>query len=323
MKNDLISIVVPVYNVDKYLEKCLNSILNQTYDNIEIILVDDGSKDDSGKICDIYKEKDNRIKVIHKTNGGLSDARNIGIDNVNGKYITFVDSDDTIEKNYIEYLYNLLKKNNTKLSICNYNVVSNNKVIPYIKKDYEIKLDKVTALGELLRERLFSVSSCAKLYDVELFNDVRFPIGMLCEDNGTTYKLIEKCDYVSYGSKSKYNYYKRDNSIMTSSFNERKFDLIKLVDKMKDDLEPKYPELHDEILRKQISSRFSVLRQIVLSDYNNQKKINAIVEFLKQNKKFILKCSSINIREKIALITLLIDINFFKFSWVIYTKIKY
>lgn len=108
-KEDLISIVIPVYKVELYLEKCIESIINQTYKNLEIIIVDDGSPDNCPKICDEYAQKDNRIKVIHKENGGLSDARNAGIDVAAGKYIAFVDSDDYVSNDYIEYMYNLIK----------------------------------------------------------------------------------------------------------------------------------------------------------------------------------------------------------------------
>ena len=117
-KEDLISIVIPVYKVEKYLEKCVESVINQTYKNLEILLVNDGSPDNCPKICDEYAQKDNRIKVIHKENGGLSDARNAGIDVATGKYITFIDSDDYISNDYVEYMYNLLKQNNTKKYWC-------------------------------------------------------------------------------------------------------------------------------------------------------------------------------------------------------------
>lgn len=323
MENDLVSVVVPVYNVEKYLENCVYSIIKQTYENIEIILVDDGSTDNSSSLCDSFMKRDKRINVYHKKNGGLSDARNYGIEQSKGKYLTFVDSDDTLENDCIEYLYNLLNKYNTMMSICNYNVITNNKIISYTTKDLEFKFDKITALKELLKENKFSVSSCAKMYEKNLFNNVKFPVGKLCEDNGTTYKLVEKCAYIAYGSKSKYNYYKRENSIMTSSFNEKKFDLIELVDQMKSDLESKYPELHDDILKKQILSRFSILRQIVLSDYNNKEKIDEIVKFLKKNKKFIFTNKNVSKREKMAMLSLLFGKKFFKFSWVMYTKIKY
>ena len=149
MDNELISIVIPIYNVEKYIEKCLDSVIKQTYKNIEIILVDDGSPDNCGKICDSYANNDKRIQVIHKENGGLSDARNVGIERANGKYITFVDSDDYIELDYIEYLYTLIKKYNTKISFCKVNVVFNenntdNKLENNNKTDY--KWTKIQAL---------------------------------------------------------------------------------------------------------------------------------------------------------------------------------
>ena len=122
-KQDLISIVVPIYNVEKYLEKCINSIIIQTYKNIEIILVNDGSTDSSGKICDIYLKIDKRIKVVHKKNGGLSDARNVGIENAKGKYIAFIDSDDFLDSDFIEILYNLIIEYNADVSCCKCNVI--------------------------------------------------------------------------------------------------------------------------------------------------------------------------------------------------------
>ena len=116
--NELISVIVPIYNVEKYLERCLDSIIKQTYKNLDIILVDDGSIDNSTKICDEYVKKDSRIKVIHKENGGLSDARNVGIDNSDGKYICFIDSDDYIELDMIENLYDGIVKNNANICCC-------------------------------------------------------------------------------------------------------------------------------------------------------------------------------------------------------------
>jgi len=323
MEKDLISIIVPVYNVEKYLESCLESIINQTYKNLEIILVDDGSTDESGNICDKYANKDKRIKVIHKKNGGLSDARNIGIKESTGKYLTFVDSDDYIVNDYVEYLFNLIKKYKTNMSICTYSIVTTSgKHILTNDGFIEQNMKKIKALDCLLCEKGFTVSACAKMYSKDLFKNIEFPVGKLCEDNGTTYKLIDKCDYVAYGEKSKYLYFKRDNSIMTSKFNIKKFDLIELVDIMSEELS-KYSELQESILKKRISSRFSILRQIVFSDYYNSKYTDEIITFLKENKKFIFNSKKIDKREKIALLLLLISKRFFKFSWSIYTKIKY
>ncbi|MBR1540013.1 MAG: glycosyltransferase [Clostridia bacterium] len=129
MEEELISIIVPVYKVEKYLDKCINSIVSQTYKNLEVILVDDGSPDSCGKMCDEWTQKDTRIKVIHKENGGLSDARNFGLDCAKGKYIQFVDSDDYIEKDMIEFLYKNLKENNADISICSNYMVDEENVI--------------------------------------------------------------------------------------------------------------------------------------------------------------------------------------------------
>ena len=325
--NDLITVVIPIYNVDKYLEKCVESVINQTYKNIEIILVDDGSTDESGKICDDYKEKDSRIEVIHKKNGGLSDARNFGIEQATGKYITFIDSDDIVEKDYIEYLYNLIKKYNSEISICAYSILmESGKKIDNGKGYCEEKLTKLEALDRMLNEKGYSVSACAKLYDVELFKNVRYPIGKLCEDNGTTYKLFDKADTIAYGNESKYYYFKRKGSIMLSSFNEKKFDMIELTDEMCDYIDSKYPELKDTTERRRLYSRFNVLRQMVCSkklDDNLIKKENEIIEWIKVRKKEILKNPKSSKRDKIAIICLCIGKGFFKIVWNFYEKIKY
>ena len=123
---ELISVVVPVYNVEKYIDKCINSIINQTYKNLEIILVDDGSPDNCGKICDEYAKKDNRIKVTHKENGGVSSARNIGIKNATGDWLTFVDADDWIENNFVEQLLKIGNQENAEIVLCGYNRVNRN-----------------------------------------------------------------------------------------------------------------------------------------------------------------------------------------------------
>lgn len=319
----LISIIIPVYNVKLYLEKCLKSVVSQSYQNIEILLIDDGSNDGSEILCEQIASSDNRIKVMHKKNGGLSDARNVGIENANGKYITFVDSDDDIEKEYIEYLYDLIKENNTKMSIASYTVVSNGKKINLGKGHTKKNMTTIECLDNMLCEKGFSISVCAKLYDIELFNDVKFPVGRLNEDNGTTYKLILQCNKIAYGNKSIYNYYKRSNSITTSQFNIKKYDLIELTDQMCDDIEKKYPSLKDVTDKKRITSRFSILRQMLVEQYNDENKIEEIENYILERKQKIFKNNKMAMRDKLALITLLFGRKFFAFSWKIYCKIKY
>ena len=141
MRNDLISVIVPVYNVELYLQQCIDSILNQTYSNLEIILIDDGSTDNSSIICDINLEKDHRIKVIHKQNGGLSNARNVGVKNAQGKFVAFIDSDDYISEDYIEVLYRLICKYNADISVCRFRYVFGNVEDQVDGKNKEFKYD--------------------------------------------------------------------------------------------------------------------------------------------------------------------------------------
>ena len=325
MNKALVSIIVPVFNVENYMKKCLDSVINQTYKNIEILLIDDGSKDSSGKICDEYSKKDKRIKIFHKENGGLSSARNYGIEKATGEYLTFIDSDDTLEVDYIEYLYNLITKYDTDLSICPYTVIINEtKKYDFGKKYKEEVLNTEQALTRMLCEEGFTVSACAKLYKKELFDDIRYPLNKLCEDNGTTYKTIMKCNKIAYGNESKYNYFKRPNSIMTSKFNIKRMDLIELTDIMCNDIEKKYPSIINACDKRRIHSRFSILRQMINCDLNKEEKEKQkeIIKYLKKNKRKVFKNKEFNKRDKAAILSLMLGKHAFKISWNIYDKIR-
>lgn len=268
--NELITIVIPVYNVKKYIERCIKSVINQTYKNIEIILVDDGSTDESGDICDEYAKKDNRIKVIHKKNGGLSDARNFGIDAANGKYISFVDSDDFVTNNYVEVLYNLIKNNDSDISVCIWkNIFEDNKT----KKSYftlfhrEITATNLVMLQHMLYQKLFDTSACAKLYDISLFDNIRFPKGKLYEDLATTYKLFLKSKTISYSNDEIYYYFVRNNSITQSEFKEKDMDLIEISETLlKTLMEVDYKmglrnKLTNAAISRYLSGNFTVLKK--------------------------------------------------------------
>lgn len=216
---DLISIIVPVYNVEKYLNNCIKSIIGQTYKNIEIILVDDGSTDNSSKICDDYAKKDKRIKVIHQKNSGLSEARNIGIKNASGTYIGFVDSDDYIAKDMFEYLFKLVKTNHADISICNYSMVTeytNEDKSKNIEKEKIKILDSKDALKELLSEKRIQNYAWNKLYKKSLFENLSYPAKMKMEDLGTTYKLFLKAKKIILSNQKKYFYLQRPESILNN-----------------------------------------------------------------------------------------------------------
>ena len=217
--NELISIIVPIYNVEKYLEKCIESLLNQTYKNIEILLIDDGATDRCPQICDKYMEKDKRIKVIHKDNGGLSDARNVGIEIANGKYIGFVDSDDYVEKDMYEFLYKNIKENNADIAICGrYINNADGRQIIDANPNLFIIMDTKEALINLNSYKGFDMSACDKIYKKELFENIRFPFGKKCEDYYTMYKVFDKANKIIYNSNPKYHYFQRENSISRNSY---------------------------------------------------------------------------------------------------------
>lgn len=212
--NDLISIIVPVYNVEQYIEKCVISIMNQTYKNIEIILVDDGATDNSGKICDELKEKDNRITVIHKKNGGLSDARNAGLKIAKGEYIGFVDSDDYIEQDMFEALYKINKQNDADISIVSFYELYGGKVIGVrASKSLEV-FNKIDAIKELLIDTKIQSYAWNKLFKRELFKDINFPTNKNFEDIATTLLLFEKANKIVLLESPKYYYVRRDDSII-------------------------------------------------------------------------------------------------------------
>lgn len=230
-----ISVIIPIYNVEKYLNKCVESVVNQTYKNLEIILVDDGSPDKCPQICEEWAKKDNRIKVIHKQNGGLSDARNYGINKSSGDYLIFIDSDDYISLDCIEILYNSLKNNNSKISVARYINVMDGIVVDnltFSKKTYEFSIvDYWNNYFEAILDKKYDVSSpyiiaCCKLFKKELFDQIEFPLGKINEDEFTTYKVIDKCDKIIFVDQPLYYYLRRTGSIMNSLSFEKSLDSI-------------------------------------------------------------------------------------------------
>ncbi len=247
--NPLISVIVPVYNTEQFLEKCVKSLLSQTYDNIEIILVDDGSVDGSADLCDRLKAVDKRIVVIHQANAGVSAARNHGLAEMKGSYVTFVDSDDYVAPDYIQVMYDALSQNDADISTCGmYRVDSarNNKLkIAFADINSRTKcVSGASSIRNMFYDRLCSASSCSKLYDKELFDSLKFPPLIMGEDTFLAYSLLLKANMVAHTRKPLYYYVKHPASVTNSKENYIKFyDYIKLYDyimsenKYKDDKE--------------------------------------------------------------------------------------
>ncbi|EGO6707923.1 glycosyltransferase family 2 protein, partial [Enterococcus faecalis] len=203
----LVSVVIPVYNVEKYVEKCLDSVINQTYQNLEIIIVNDGSTDNSLSVCQKKKLSDSRIKLINKENGGLSSARNAGIECAQGEFICFIDSDDWIELDYIEVLLNGMENTNVDISVIQMIKVKDFNKIAF-QSESQTKWDifeRETAMRELFSSNLIGYSANNKLYRISLFKSIRYPEGMLMEDKGTTYRLIDSSTKVAVNGSTKYH----------------------------------------------------------------------------------------------------------------------
>lgn len=225
MNSELISIVVPIYKVEQYLARCIESLINQSYKNLEIILVDDGSPDGCGAICEKYKEKDSRIRVLHKENGGLSDARNAGLEIAKGRRIAFIDSDDFIHPEMIEILYDEMSKNNAGISLCQFQMGPDVSTVEWDEKADEsiVITDDSQRLQYFLGESTMPTFTVAwnKLYDISLFESIRYPKGKIHEDEFTTYKLFELTDRVVYVRRKLYYYVQREGSIMSNGFNPK------------------------------------------------------------------------------------------------------
>ncbi len=223
----LISVIVPCYKVEKYLPKCVDSILTQTYNNLEILLVDDGSPDQCGHICDEYAKIDGRIKIIHKLNGGLSDARNVAIDVATGEYIAFVDSDDYVANNYIETLYKLTQKYEAKISIVNPLCVDEDGNINHIFDGDGIEYiwHSKEAVEHMFYQELFDTSAWGKLYHRSLFdNGIRYPKSLCWEDLPTTYRLFLETDKIAFKNIELYFYLLRNDSIEGTTFTPSKIE---------------------------------------------------------------------------------------------------
>lgn len=255
MKDDLISVIVPIYKVERYLEECVASIRNQSYQNLEIILVDDGSPDNCGRMCDKFAAEDSRITVIHKKNGGLSDARNAGIEQAHGAYFAFVDSDDWISPSMIENLYNSLKSQNAQIALCAIEQVDDatGKHTRFDDGDSDKSVSRMEAqlryFEDYQKAALYTVA-WNKLYSRTLFEKERYPKGAVREDEFITYKLLYQANGIAYTAQTGYYYRTREESIM-NQFGRKQFFLFDAyLSKMDFYERVKEPGLWNRILKK-------------------------------------------------------------------------
>lgn len=297
--NELISVIVPVYNVFEYLEECFKAICEQTYKNIEIILVDDGSTDESGKLCDFLAEGDCRVRVLHKNNGGLSSARNAGITIATGQYLLFIDSDDYPRLTMIECLYDCLNKTNSDIACCDFSS-------SVIAKDRDGNIEVIghgDAISRLFDDAGYKCYAWNKLYKKELFNNITYPEGEWFEDIKTTYNLFTKTDKICYLHKDLYYYRIRQGSITSSAYSDKNVELINAIDYVKLNaaltLERKQ---YLRLLTGYISYYFMFIKGAYIAGKQDCYHVCKLRKLIKQEVYTVLKSEALFLKNKIQLI---------------------
>ncbi len=286
----LISVIVPVYKVEKYLKKCVESLQNQTYKNLEIILVDDGSPDNSPKMCDELMENDCRIKVVHKENGGQSSARNVGLEIAKGEWIAFVDSDDYIDQDMLEKLYQAIEENQADMAVCSARLVNEQgHILSSSKESGEVKCYAESEAYDQLIPTLNN-SVWNKLFKKELLGKLLFPVGCIHgEDFIFLLEYLRNVRKVVIIDVQKYNYLQREGSVTSSSFSKRKLDEIRSKDRVFEIISEYYPQYTETARKWKFTARINVIRSIVLSKVKKEYKeeYKSCLIYLKNNYKYI------------------------------------
>ena len=322
----LISVIVPVYNADKYLVRCVDSILNQTYSNLEIILVDDGAKDNSGAMCDDFARKDARIRVIHKENGGLSSARNAGIDIAKGEYFGFVDSDDWIEPEMYETMLTLARKNDAELVVAGrYDVDADTmeKTVGLCPRQEEV-ISGIELLGRVFVWDNCDSSSCDKLFHRSLYDGLRYAYGVVSEDVALFPYTAERVKRAVLCDKPFYNYYHHGGTISTSSVSEKTFHFGEHTGVIYDYIRQAHPEIQEQARRLRVSGLIHSILSCELADAENRRKFMGRCRKcraeLRKHLGFIMKHPAYGRKDRLT--NLLLALGLYRFFRPIYHALK-
>lgn len=282
-KMPLISVIVPVYKAEKYINKCIESIIGQEYTNLEIILVDDGSPDSSGVICDEFARRDDRIIVIHKENGGVGSARNAGLDRASGEYITFVDSDDHISSIYISRLYEMIEKSGAPLSACNFYIEKNGSLSLRYTEKFDGVFPTETVIERILSFKM-SCGAVAKLYNKSALSGIRFSDFTIAEDLLFFYEVLQKNDKAAVCSDCLYYYVMNPSSAIYSGFRYSKYESLEAFDIILERAENKayYPKAEARLVR----GYFQILMLIPRKDFGGE--YEAVCRKIKMHRKNVL-----------------------------------
>lgn len=303
MKMPLISVIVPVYNKEYCIRRCLDSIINQTYQNIEILIIDDGSTDASSKICKKYQEEYENVVFESKQNGGVGSARNYALNKIKGKYITYVDSDDYLHEEYLTELYMCLQKNDADICQCNFFYVKNNKISVPQKKGRNVYriYSSIQAIKSMWYEREIKIAPWGKLYKREVWEGIRFRENYFLEDYVTTYKVFLKAKKIVYLNKELYFYCFEANS-QTKGFSPDKYEGIEIAQEMIMLCKIKYPELLSASISKGVDICFQVICQMDSISESNKKQFLKATKIIKKYRLHCLCDKNIRIKSKGAIL---------------------
>lgn len=276
-----VSVIVPVYNVEQYITECIESLICQTYPNLEIILVDDASPDNCPQICDEYASKDDRIRVIHKPNGGLSDARNAGIEIATGEYLMFVDSDDYIMENMVEQLITMVEDSGADVASCGY-TGETSKLAKDLNEEYQVATAE-EALKYILIEKNITTSASTKLFARELFSGIRFPVGKIYEDYATVYKVIHKSKKIAYNDAKKYYYRPNPVSITGGKFYKKQMQYFEISEQVMAFVSAEYPKLTKHVNNRAERMAISFYKKISESGFDDHATVSFLVCFIRKH----------------------------------------
>jgi glycosyltransferase involved in cell wall biosynthesis len=324
MKNEpLITVIVPVFRAKAYLPICLDSILSQTHRNIEVILVDDGSPDGSGAICDVYATADARVRVLHQQNKGVSAARNAGLSQAKGAYISFVDADDWVEPDNLSYLLKILLDHDVALSVCNHFVFARER--DHAK--YPVKRE-VTVLAQrqsaenLLYHLPPDASPWGKLYVKELFDELRYPEGMLFEDTYLIAEVIFAAGDLAFGGEPKYHYRFHEQTISKGTPVGKRWDYLLAVDHLAESVLLRYPDLSAGCTRRRVHAALSIRRLLVHAETSADEDLARCTAIIRAGAKSVLLDPRAPLRDKAGVLLALAGPRIFDRFWDIYGKIR-
>lgn len=312
----LISVIVPVFKVEAYLEKCINSVLAQSYRNFELILVDDGSPDRCAELCDEFARRDERIRTFHKENGGLSDARNFALDRTLGAYITFIDADDYVDSDYLQYLFNLLQEHPDSGCACgNLMKIYGDRARPLYAAEEGIVYSAPVAFKASLYEQAIAICACGKLYRRDVFNALRYPRGLYFEDEYLIGDVICASKSIVVGNECHYYYVQRADSIVHCAFSQKKIDdQMRVCDRLCNLAMACSSKLVKGVNRRRARDRMSVLR-LTPSSLCADVHVRALRQEVLQLSGGVLRDRDAGLRDKVGIVLLFFGMRSFLLGW--------